>query len=301
MRRKDLDRALRAVAVPDATPARDRTATVARSEASGREQTTGPARNLPRRALALACALGLSATLLLTPPGRAVTAWAGELIGVGDVGGPPTREQRDQGAPVERSVVFAAGRAPDGARYEYVVDRFPTGKDPSAPAGEGVAGPEGETFKWCLGLEFPDLVPRGISGFCGPEFPPPQRDGVVRPFGGLNAYPGVTEYLVLTGFAEPHVHRVRVTYHDENDRRREAPVDLVAANDVLRDRTGSDRPFASFVAFVDPSFPLAPGTRPFDRKAIDVIAYDANGRELDRAHPADFVNRNRGAIPDGDP
>lgn len=241
MKRTDIQRGLRGAAVPDASTARARTVTAARTEAtrrSPRPPSTHPSR--PHVFVCL-CALGLTGTLLVTPAGQALTSWAGRLVGVGDVGGPPTREQRDQGAPVESSVILATGRAPDGARYEFVVDRFPTGMGPRAPSGQGVDGPDGETFKWCLGLEFPDVVPRGIGGFCGPELPPAQRDGIVRPFGGLNAYPGVTEHLVLSGFAEPEVSRVRVSYRDQDGEHREAPVDLSAADRELQRRTGSER------------------------------------------------------------
>ena len=290
MSRNDLGQRLREVGVPDSSAACERVVTAARGEAGAPEGRLRSDQAWRRRVLVIACGLGLIGTVLLTPPGRAATGWVGDLVGIGEVGGPPTREERDQGAPVARSVVVATGHAPDGARYEYVVDRFPTGEGPKAPTGEGVEGPDGETFKWCLGLEWPDVVPHGIGGFCGPQFPPAQREGLIRPFGGLNLYEGVTEHLVLSGFAEPEVSRVRVLYRGEDGQQHEAPADFFGADRMLKDRTGSDRDFGFFVAFIPPSFPLGTGTRPFDREAIDVIAYNSSGHEVARAHPADFVN-----------
>ena len=73
--------------------------------------------------LSLAAAAVLVLVVLLTPPGRAASAWVGELVGIGDVGGPPTQEKRGSFAVADTAVVIDNGEAPDGSRYEWVAYR----------------------------------------------------------------------------------------------------------------------------------------------------------------------------------
>ncbi len=60
------------------------------------------------RRLAAACAVALLAFAVLTAPGRDAAAWVGGLVGIGEVGGPPTREKhvlQEPGAPFAPVVV----------------------------------------------------------------------------------------------------------------------------------------------------------------------------------------------------
>src|ERR671910_640933 len=54
---------------------------------------------------------------------RAARAWVGELVGIGDVGGPPTQEKHGGFMLADTAVVIDNGEAPDGSRYEWVAYR----------------------------------------------------------------------------------------------------------------------------------------------------------------------------------
>src|SRR4051812_24874229 len=80
----------------------------------------GQARGMRRRRRTWAVALtaGLLIALAFTPPGRAVTAQLGELVGIGEE---PTVDRDNPEASVVatgRQVVIATGTTPSGERYE---------------------------------------------------------------------------------------------------------------------------------------------------------------------------------------
>jgi hypothetical protein len=92
--------------VPASAEARERTVAAARA-------ATPPRRRPRRRFLAAgtACVLGLA---LASPPGQAAIEQVGELVGIGEVGDPPTLGP-------ERGTIVDNGRAPDGTGYEWNV------------------------------------------------------------------------------------------------------------------------------------------------------------------------------------
>ena len=88
-RLKDL---LSEIPTPPAVQAREQAVTEARAEVAQRGTGATPSRDWRPRMLSIAAALLLVIVVLLTPPGRAASAWVGDLVGIGDVGGPPTQE-----------------------------------------------------------------------------------------------------------------------------------------------------------------------------------------------------------------
>jgi hypothetical protein len=88
---------LREIPAPQAVQARERAVAEARAEIEARVQAERPARTgwvRERPLLGLAAAVLLVLVVLLTPPGRAASAWVGDLVGIGDVGGPPSQKSR---------------------------------------------------------------------------------------------------------------------------------------------------------------------------------------------------------------
>jgi hypothetical protein len=279
---------LRDAPVPASAPARERAVATARAEIAARGTATHPPRTSRRRrrALTIVCAAGLLAAALLTPPGRAASGWIGERLGIGEPGGPPTIKDRATQEKIEKSIVFAAGRAPDGGRYEVVLDRFAR---PSKHA------PPGETFNNCLDIEWPDVRREGRSGFCGPVFPPAASSEapIGRYIGGPRTLERATKYLELDGFTRSDVARVEVRFRDKAGATRDAPVNFIRVRGKLRTRLGADRPFGFYVAFLPPSFPRYTGALPrnhdlppcpdaYERRALELIAYDDQSRELKR-------------------
>lgn len=243
-------------------------------------------RRAVRRTLVAACASSMLALALLTPGGRTASGWVERQFGIGEPGGPPTLGNRDQGhGRISKSIVFASGRAPDGARYEVVLDRF-------AKPAKNV--PPGEVFNNCLGIEWPGIR-EGASGSCGPVFPPAaaSKAAIGRYIDGPETLERATKYVLLNGFTRSDVARVRVRFTDKAGATRDASVHFIRVRGELRKRLGADRPFGFYVAFLPPSFPRYSGPLPryhnlppcpdtYRRRAFALIAYDDRGRELKR-------------------
>ena len=144
-----------------------------------------------------------------------------------------------------------SGRAPDGALFELYEQEA-----------------DGDT---CIYLFWPYVFEEGAGGSCGAELPPEGAFGrehpervAARGYGFLNDAPAATRHSVMTGFARAKVDRVEVIYEDSEGRRHEAPVTLGRA----------EGGFGMWVTFV----PRSAGRRPW----LEVVAYDAQGRELSR-------------------
>jgi hypothetical protein len=233
----------------------------------------------------LGTAVGLlaAAAVVATPPGRAGAGWVGDTLGLVELGDPPTHHRPGAGSETRGSYVIATGHAPDGGRYELVLDRYPG----------GVTIADGEPVDGCLSLDWPDTAAGSFSGFCGPGFPPPQNGGrapggaPARPFGFLGVYPGATRYLALYGFTEPAVRRVAVTYPTADGTRHNATVDLIEPSAELHRRIGSIEPVNVFVAFLPSS---AGADSEGSSKTLEVIAYDAAGGELGRVRHENLTN-----------
>jgi hypothetical protein len=256
-----------------------------------------------RRALSLVFAAGLLATSLMTPPGRAASGAVGEWLGLGEPGGPPTvDDDRTRGGlhnePL-RSVVLAAGRAPDGVRYEFVLERLgePAPSDPAA-LDSGL----------CLNVEWPDARVGRISPQfgCYPAVPPATVDKAVVKFGGAMFEPTRTAHVQISGLARSDVGDVRILYKDEHGEKLDAPVDFASVTDAVRERAGADSSFGLFIGFLPQAWlgygarydPRAcpPKENPIDHEAIDVIAYDRNG-DVITSVPGNNINSFGGPSP----
>jgi hypothetical protein len=172
-------------------------------------------RRSQRRALSVACAAGLVAVSLLTAPGRAATGAVGEWLGLAKPGDPPTVEgPRPRGGLDQEpagSIVLAAGRAPDGAPYEFVLELVAEPAKSKLPAGY---------FGHCLNIEWPDARTGQISPQfgCYPEFPPAAVDkSVIHPQGAIFD-PTYTTHVQIAGFARADVSDVRILYKDQKRR-----------------------------------------------------------------------------------
>lgn len=95
----------------------------------------------PSGVLSLLCVTGLLAGSVLTSPGSAARGLVGEWLGLAEPGGRPTvdvpRARGDLQKEPIGSIVLASGRAPDGVRYEFVLESFAEPTKSSAWLGYG--------------------------------------------------------------------------------------------------------------------------------------------------------------------
>jgi hypothetical protein len=241
-------------------------------------------RRSQRHVLGLACAVGLVAFSLLTSPGRAASGLVGDWLGLAEPGDPATVDDPRPRGNLQKepitSIVLAAGRAPDGARYEFVLERF--------------AEPTAESFRQCLNLEWPDARTGRISPQfgCYPTFPPAVIDEAVVRRGGAIVDPSHTAHVQIAGIARSDVSDVRILYKDEHGAKRDAPVDFTEVTGGLAQRAGADGPFGVFIGFLPPAWlgygalydprSCPPEKHPYDPDAIEVIAYDHTGEAIAR-------------------
>jgi hypothetical protein len=170
--------------------------------------------------------------------------------------------------------VLIRGRAPDGNRYEWVVERF--------------RNRSGKLFSSCETLTWPYLKAAGASGFCGPGTPPPasalSRRYAAKPFGFLDSARPASRYLVLRGYARGRVRRVKVTYPVPGGGRNVAPVNFARVHGDPQKRIGARRPFGFFIAFLPPEvkrrFYTGPADRLSSKRAVEVSAFDGRGRRI---------------------
>ena len=238
-----LEELLREIATPEAPEARERAVTEARAEVAARRPVLRARRAGVRVLVGLAAAAVLVAVVLLTPPGRAASAWVGQLVGIGEVGGSPTREQH--GPETSEEVVIDNGRAPDGSRYEWVAYKCEVDlRDAGQPSGfKGI----GVSFEW-PGSEGP-----GGGASCeerrgagegahftshGVQILPSQFKGVERPD------------LVVSGSTGPRVHRVRILYTDRFGEQHSLPLDFARVEGKLRELAHRSEPLGTFTAFI---------------------------------------------------
>jgi hypothetical protein len=239
-----LEKMLRELPAPPSTEARERAVAEAREEVAGWEPSKRPARSAGRRALVAALAAAVLGVALLTPPGRDASAWVGELVGIGEVGGSPTLTERGF-ADTSGEIVIENGRAPDGTRYEWVVYECKVDMREQG-LGEGFEG-IGTSLDW------PDAKGNRGGGSCAEN----QRNPTHPTFNdiGLRIVPsqfkGVGEPdLYMAGSTGTDVHRVRVVYRDVQGATQNLPVDFERVDDDLRERVGDGAPGGTFVAFV---------------------------------------------------
>jgi hypothetical protein len=238
-----LQERLSEIPTPQAVQAREQAVAEARAEIAARAQSPEAAPSWRPRLLSLAAVALLVVVVLLTPPGRAASAWVGDLVGIGDVGGPPTREDDRGFVKPSTAIVIDNGVAPDGTRYEWIAYQCSEGGKGFGPKFEGI----GYTLDW------PGVKGQERGGFCE------ELDGRPRPpvFGshGVHVLPsqmkGVAEPdLVIEGTTGPDVHSVRVVYRDGEGRERELPVDFARVEGKLRELASRPEALGTFVAFL---------------------------------------------------
>ena len=236
------------IPAPQAVRAREQAVLEARAEIEARGVGEHPVRRGMLRQhplLGLAAAVVLVVVLLLTPPGRAASAWVGELVGIGDVGGPPSQERQGRFIRPGTAIVIDNGVAPDGSRYEWVGYR----------CGENLRS-EGIDAKFegiGVALQWPKVRGNEGGGYCeelqgrphapaftsqGVHILPSQFKGVAKPD------------LVIEGTTGPRVHRIRVVYQDGEGRRHDLPVDFARVEGRLRRLASQPEALGTFVAFL---------------------------------------------------
>jgi hypothetical protein len=266
MRSKRIARALSEMPVPDGAKGRERTLAAVRPGASREPMSPSPGRLL-RPAFAIAVVAAIVAALF-TPPGRAVAGWVGELIGVAEVGGPPTLEPSEFPHLQRRGPGFIAGTgaAPDGSRYELVAFDSSVGT--------------------CLELNFPDSrgeEPR-VSTQC-------YRGSAGKRYIGL----GTTHpregsdlpHAIVAGEAGVDVERVEIRYRDLDGVSRTVEADVHALDGELLARVNGDEPIHSYVGFLDVG---TSGQLRSGASEIEVVGYDAAGTEVARKRTSEVVN-----------
>ncbi len=212
-----------------------------------------------RAALASAAVLAiLLAAAVFTPPGRAVTSWVGDRIGLGQPGGHPSlqslrhfafEETQAHGQP---AYVLVRGPGPNDGHYEFITYRQPRHPGAEVPA-NGAR---------CYELETTD--PAGLyGGECGPV---PASGGMVFEGGGGNADPKVG-FRFASGRVSADVASVEVTLDGGP-----LPVELRSIPAELIDGLRIRHPFKFFIAFF--------GIRRSGE--LTATARDADGRVLAR-------------------
>ncbi len=245
-RLKDL---LSEIPTPPAAQAREQAVAEARAEIAARGEAeaavAGPAREWRPRLLSLVAAALLVIVVLLTPPGRAASAWVGDLVGIGDVGGPPTQEKRGGFADADTAVVIDNGVAPDGSRYEWVayecnVDLTDEGLDTKfSGIGVSLDWPGVRAYEGGGSCEELQGRPRsGVFSQHGVHVLPSQMKGVAKPD------------VVISGVTGPDVHRVSVIYRDGEGKEHELPVDFARVEGKLREVASRPEALGTFVAFL---------------------------------------------------
>jgi hypothetical protein len=237
---------LRKIEIPQATDAREGAVAEARAEVSSRGETAPVRGEGRRRALALGAAALLALVVLLTPPGRSASAWVGELVGIGEVGGEPSQRYRTFGVD-GTAVVIDNGTGPDGTRYEWVayecrVDLRDEGEDTNF-AGIGVS------FEW------PEVKGYEGGGGCEEREGRPRTPGDAIGSGGVHILPsefkGVDEPdLMVSGQTGAAVREVKVIYQAPDGTRRELPVDFARVDGELRELAHRPQAMGMFVAFL---------------------------------------------------
>jgi hypothetical protein len=211
--------------------------------------------------------LALIVGLALTPPGQAAISWAAGLVGIGDVGGPPTSDERPaMVTPASEQVVIGKGQSPGGSPYEIVAYRT---DDP-------VAG-ESDVGATCVFVDF--LQGDGQNGgACGDHL---FRSGHALYFEGMSGHAGkrdVPETPYAMGYVTPEVDHVTVQVGDSDSPPETAQ--LVELNADYAQRLSSDVQFGYFLAFLPKGFQVSPSVDELPQQ-VTVRAFDRTGAEID--------------------
>jgi hypothetical protein len=260
----DLGDLLRRGELPVRERARELAVIEARSTA--RRSTTAASDSRRPSFWIAAAAAACLVVLAISPPGQSAISWAAELVGIGDVGGPPTNEDRPEMVrPASDQVVIANGTAPEGTRYEIVAYRT---DDP-------VAG-ESDVGATCIAVDFPSLKgPSGVA--CGDDMFDAGRSLYVMGASGPGPS-GIPANPYTTGYVTPKIAEVTVSTGSPPSAGQAAK--LVFVDDALKRQLDADESIGYFLAFLPRDFDvegLGAGT-----EGLEVTAYDAEGNLVDR-------------------
>lgn len=213
----------------------------------------------------LAVAAGVLILLAATPQGRDAVSWAADLVGIGEVGGPPTSDTRPaEVPPASDQVVIASGKAPDGTPYEIVAYRT-----------DIVAG-ESDPGTTCIFIDFPTTSgPSG--GSCGDETLEGKSSLYVHQISAASkgerpANPFVAGYTSLD-VTEVSVERA-------NDGKPAIAAQLATLEGELQAKIGGDLAVGFFIAFLPTDFRIQ--ELQSGQESLEVSAYDASGRLIDQ-------------------
>lgn len=288
MKRDPIRTLLQTARVPSSQGAMLRTTELAVARAAQRSaspsQRTGSARlragrrsgghgwpALPRLSPAwragILASVGLLTALSFTPPGRAATAWVGGIVGIGEVGGPPSIESRlGDTTPPPNQVVLATGAV---AGNHYEVSTF---DDPARGT--------------CFALLFPAIPPpdgtarcasdgqfqNGLNGFCiaandgcGPSIYDPSDDTWTTP---------------ALGIVSPNVAKVRVAYEVQGTQR---VVEPEIASLPRSAKQGNESAAPQAVFFFLPQYVAR-------ADSAVVTTYDSQGNEIGHASDPTLLN-----------
>lgn len=227
---------------PDATAARTRAMRTVSSRveerSAGRGGRRGVLRPTPTFVVILAL-MALIAASLVTAPGRAVTSWVGDRLGLGRPGEHPTLQHlrhfathgtNAQGRP---AYVLLRGQAPGDRHYELVTFRMKREPGKAFPA-NGAR---------CFEVDFPEARDLYSAG-CGL---PPATHGLLIGGVGGNAAPEES-FQFLSGRTSADVATVEVL---DGGQSTEVPLRPIPTE--LVERLHLRRPFKFFIAFLDGS------------------------------------------------
>lgn len=245
----ELGDVLNRLEMPDAREARESTADalVARFGAEPRSRAT----SRRKFAWAGACAaLLVVAFLALTPPGRSAVSWAAELLGIGDVGGPPTLDDRpDNAAPAGAQVVIGNGTDPAGDRFEVVAF---------------TQGGKADDANTCAFLDFPGRSAAGGKASAGACLDGPEPQGALQLVS--TSFPEDDAAPYVLGFTGPAASRVELEADGKP-----AETSLFELSGDLQASVGAPKPLGVFVAFLPRQVTQAPGP------ALDATSFDEAG------------------------
>jgi hypothetical protein len=217
--------------------------------------------------------VALTALAVATPQGRDAVTWAAELVGIGEVGGPPTSEQRPSSVvPDSEQIVIGTGRAPDGTPFEIVAYR----------TDKAVAG-EPQDGTTCVFVDFPKGGDRG-GGSCGDDILPADGHLQVTQVTDAKAGQGPGSPYVV-GYVSPQVENVRL---EGDGLPGPAKAHVAFVTRPFRHRIGADREVGGFVAFLPSGLNLSSDAA----SPIHVVARDEAGHEIGRVSILDRVAPN---------
>jgi hypothetical protein len=235
------------------------------------ESTTLRQRTCAGKQKWVALAAGILALILaasFTPPGRAATEWVGDLVGVGDVGGPPTRpsEVRDFG-PASDQIVLATGETADGVAFEIVAFR----------SDKQIVEREEQTV--CVNVEFPGRQ----SDPAGSCYAGALRYGALC-CSGVIFKDAASSVPRIEGEVHPDVDRVVISYVDESGAVQSVDATVGMITPEFAERLNIDHPSGLFIASLPGLAEQRGLPTPLQGSVahpIEVTAFGAEGQELE--------------------